>query len=78
MFSVPTFVLLIAPFADTGSGQRPTIYSIKQPTLSPSLMCKTEGAKRSTISGTHDVRILLLPNYRFAYHFVVCGPILKI
>ena len=53
-------MLLIVPFVDSERGHRPIIYSIKQPILRPSLMSKTEGAMSSTISGTHDVRILLL------------------
>ena len=57
--SVPILVPLIAPFADTGRGPRPIIYSIKHPILRPSLMCKTEGAKSSAISGTHIVRIFI-------------------
>ena len=53
-------MLLIVPFVDSERGHRPIIYSIKQPILRPSLMSKTEGAMSSTISGTHDIRILLL------------------
>ena len=48
---------LIVPFVDSERGHRPTIYSIKQAILRPSLMSKTEGAMSSTISGTHNVRI---------------------